>query len=746
MFRGTKAAKRAAVFMLVSLFAIAVYSAPVAQAEPATSMPAVNASSASWFGGASNRLGTVTSGTSNGLVTAGDVNGDGASDVLAGFSGGAYVLFTPQSRRGATNVVGLQPKDGYQIRTGTTPAAIANVGDQNADGIDDAALSYFDETVFVIYGVADPTTLPQCGGPAPMRCVDASTLDPSEGYQLDSSAESFTFGASIGGVGDFNGDGEDDFVIGDPQTDNGDVYIVYGGLSPVGSPYDIDTLNSTQALHIVGSSASAQAGTTVNGLGDMNGDGLGDVFIDEASGAQPMGYVLFGTETPSSPMDLADFDTNMGYTVSPPLLTILNGSNAGDVNGDGRPDLLLGGWGPLNTNGQGAVIYSPSTPSGTPISSTAPTPQQGYTIMPGDSASAFGGSIGNAGDLNGDGIPDQMFGGNQLTISGNANAGGASIAFGQRPGPSSPFILGTDMTPERGIALTGTAANQRMGIGFTGAGDLDEDGIPDYFLSASGSAVGSTNNAGIVYLIPGSSLVPAATTGGATGVTDKSASLAGAVSGTRGEGSARFEWGTTDDYGQSTAVQVAQGTSTVASELTGLSADTTYHYRVVAENSLGVARYGEDRSFTTAKETGPTPTQCELNPAAPGCGKFCEANPKSPGCITPTAGLSELIAGSQASAVRRGGKTSITAWITSTGSKSANGVKICAKVPNRTIKLIGNGCRTVGSLAAGKTAKTTFQIKIKPQAKRKSKLKVRLVASANEGMGDRTAVVKVAVK
>lgn len=626
------------------------------------------------------------------------------------------------------------------------PSAIANVGDQNGDGIDDAALSYFDETVFVVYGVSDPTTLPLCGGPAPTRCVDTTNLDETEGYRLDSTAGSFTFGASITGVGDFNGDGKDDFAIGDPQTANGNVYIVYGGLSPEGSPYDVDALTSAQALRIVGSESGGQAGTIVSGLGDMNNDGIDDVYIDQAAGAAATAYVLFGSDTRSSPLDLAVFDSSMGYRVSPPLLTILNAANAGDINGDGRPDLVLGGWGPLSIGGQGAVVYSPETISTAPISATNPSPDQGYTITPTDPNGGFGGSTEFAGDLNGDGIPDQLFGSSQLEVAGNTNAGAASIVFGRRPSPESPIKLGPDMTPQVGISLVGDAANQRAGLGSVGAGDLDGDGLPDYFVSASGAAVGATNNAGIIHLIRGSSLVPSVATGETTSVTDHGAVLSGAVSGTRGEGNARFEWGTTDAYGNETSPQPVRGTSAPAAHLTGLSPDTVYHYRLVAENGLGVARFGADKTFKTAS----LPVErCEQDPSLPGCPgyNFCAANPSDPVCQNRSGRkaprLSKLIFSHKTVRVRRGKKARVAVSVVNTGNASAKGVTICAFGPRKSIKV--PKCKKVGRLKAGAVASRAFKLKVKKRAHKGKKLVLKLKVKAN-GLGSKSARVNVRVR
>jgi hypothetical protein len=758
--------------VVVALFASASllwsYGVSLAAADPLTKADIEDVASATWFG---SSFASVASNPGQSTVAnIGDINGDGRDDVAVTKTTSAVdVIFTPPSGfNDDVAVADLKPSQGYEVRVQAGPVhSVAGVGDQNGDGVPDIAIGQTNQSrVTVAYGVPDPSVLPTCAT-GTSKCLDATVanLTLANGFVLTGPAGS-NFGGSIAPLGNFRASDTNDFAVGAMYAGagTGTVYVISESLDPASTPFDITTADASKVLTLGASQTGATLGSIVNELGDFNGDGFADLYVLETAGGgsnPARGYVIYGGDSLPNPIDLSAFSAASGFLLSPPILPFWRAVNAGDINGDGRLDLVAGGVSTTSPTGSAAVIYGPDEDPTDPISLISPTAEEGYAITPGEGETNgnFGAALAAAGDLNGDGVPDQIFSAQAAEVGANSAAGAVSIVFGQRPSPTSPVELGPDLTPDRGVALVGPSANARLGGGLASVGDIDRDGLPDYMVGSAGQSR--------VYLVLGSSLIGQARTGLAGAIGSDHVTLGGTGTANGRESSAYFEYGTSDAYGNQTAEQSVGESSTwrqVDADVTGLSPETEIHYRLVIENDLGLKSYGADRTFTTAAEPvdpcEPDNTQpgcsgwtvdkyCQDHPTDEGClpgrdpEKFCEANPAASICKQPVASLSDLIANSGSAKVRRGKKTTIWAWITSTGTKSADGVKVCATAPKSKAKLVGKKCRTVGSLAPGKTAKVKFKVKVK--ARKGAKVKVKLTASG-QGVSNKTAMVRFAVR
>jgi hypothetical protein len=744
-------------------------------ADPATSVAVKDVASVRWDGAASNaKLGET------GLSNAGDVNGDGRNDVIATAANsanrGVYVFFTPKSLNGVEEAgSSLDPQNGYLMNgSGFTPSAAMQIGDQNGDDVPDFLLTDGAAgRAYVVYGLSDPTSLPLCGvAPATTRCLDVTTLTASQGYTVESGQSGDSFGAAAVNAGFVNDDDIIDFGIGAPTSsfagnNSGSAYVVYGGRSA--APVDLSALPATEVVRIDGPEEMASFGAFTGGT-DIDGDGQTDLSIAMlGAGITPATtYEIYASALTTSPISLATFTADQGFRIRPTVLTPAQTVDAGDINDDGLNDIGVGMVGLLGASGTGAIIFNPGGGEFVdPISAMALDPAEGYVINEGDSGSRLGSSLANIGDLNGDGVPDQAFGARTTPANGFSGAGSADILFGQRPTPEGPLELGANYSPDLGIALTGSNANANTGQFVVNAGDVDRDGLTDMFVSAPRAKENTINNSGSVYLVLGSSLLGQAKTGLAGSITQNGAVLGGVALANGHTGSTYFQYGETDAYGSETSAVTLDGSDAPEStdtEVSGLAADTEYHYRLVVENDLGLKAYGQDRTFKTRAEPvdpcEPDNTQpgcpgfngeefCKANPNDEVCQKgsdpekFCEANPTAGICKSPIAGLSDLIANSNVAKVRRGKKAVVWTWITSTGTKSADGVKVCASVPKNKAKVVGKRCRTIASLAPGKTAKVKFRVKAK--ARKGAKVNIKLVAST-EGVGKKTAKVRLTVR
>lgn len=334
------------------------------------------------------------------VASAGDINGDGRTDVIVGaigvdrasadHAGSSYVIFGSAS---PSNVdVGALGARGFRIDGAAggdySGFWVSSAGDFNGDGRADVIIganraspgSRFEAGESdVVFGSAAPSN------------IDLATPLGAAGIRIEGGSASDLSGFSVAAAGDVNGDGRDDVIVGAPdaspmsRTTAGTSYVIYGTASP--SDVDLASLGSAGFL-IEGAASGAMSGNSVAGAGDMNGDGRADVIVGaptaDAAGRLAAGssYVIYGSPSPSD-VDLAAPGSaglriegaaagdHSGYAVAP----------AGDVNGDGRPDVLVGApdTDPLSRTdaGSAAVIYGFGTPSmsyGGGIQATPGTP------------------------------------------------------------------------------------------------------------------------------------------------------------------------------------------------------------------------------------------------------------------------------------------------------------------------------------------------------------------------------------
>jgi hypothetical protein len=168
--------------------------------------------------------------------------------------------------------------------------------------------------------------------------VDLGSLDGTNGFRLDGIAADDRSGRSVSSAGDVNGDGFADLIIGalnaDPGGDSeaGESYVVFGKSSGFGSALDLSTLNGTTGFRLVGIDADDQSGRTVSSAGDVNGDGFDDLIIG-AYRADPRG----DSDTGES---YVVFGKSGGFGSALDLSTLngttgfrIDGINVGDLSG-----------------------------------------------------------------------------------------------------------------------------------------------------------------------------------------------------------------------------------------------------------------------------------------------------------------------------------------------------------------------------------------------------------------------------
>ena len=340
-----------------------------------------------------------------------------------------------------------------------------------------------------------------------------STLNGKNGFTINGIAAGNETGVSVSSAGDINGDGIDDGIIGalyaDPNglANAGAAYVVFGNQNGFSPDFDLNTLDGTNGFTINGIAAGNETGSSVSGIGDFNGDGIGDLGIT-APFADPNGninagstYVIFGSDGGfSSNFDLNTLDGTNGFVINGEAAGDLLGeslSGAGDVNGDGFQDIIVGALGANDGTGTSYVIFGSNQPLSANFDLSQLDGTNGFAIEGINSGDVSGFSVSSAGDFNGDKFADLLV----AAPGANTAAGETYLIFGKEGGFDASINL-SELDGTNGFALKGVDAVDFSGIG-VGAADINGDGLSELFFGAPYGDPKDKTNAGETYVIYG---------------------------------------------------------------------------------------------------------------------------------------------------------------------------------------------------------------------------------------------------
>lgn len=433
--------------------------------------------------------------TGSSVRAAGDVNNDGVDDIIIAAPGNtdgnglAYVIYGRNIPNGAAAFTDIDlltmvtgPTTGFKI-TGVTVASGASygisigcAGDINADGFADLIVGASGNSplnraqagsAFVIFGNANH--------------LDVNVLymitGPTTGFRIYGATANEYVGYTVSGAGDVNGDGVDDFVVGsEARVSNqyqttGFTYVIFGNASADAYRTDMDLLSWTTSASS-GFRLYGEILPSVSSAGDFNNDGVRDIVVgapqyvavDRSSPTLQIGkaYVVFGRDVAHGAAPLLDL--NLTSMVSSPVtglrITCFDRSlsfisevrHAGDVNGDGIDDVILGAkWMDPTAEGTGAfyrpgnrqdagisyVLYGSASAAAysadLDVTSWAQVPSdRGYRILGNYTSDMSGCSVSGAGDFNLDGVGDLIIGAAGASPPGRPNAGKAYVIYGNR--------------------------------------------------------------------------------------------------------------------------------------------------------------------------------------------------------------------------------------------------------------------------------------------------------------------------
>ena len=404
----------------------------------------------------------------------GDVNGDGYDDMVVGaygeslgtghaWAGRAYVFDGQSGTLSSTLVSPNEEAAGYFGQ------AVSGAGDVNGDGYDDVLVGAYGE---------NPGSSPWNAGRA--YVFNGQTGGVIHALVSPNEETSGYFGKSVSGAGDVNGDGYEDIIVGAYDEDP--------GSSPIGAgrAYVFDGLTGSPIYTLVSPNEEegGRFGWTVSGAGDVNADAYDDLLVgahEEDPAMSPLNagraYVFSGQTGSLMHTLVSPNEQEYGYFG-------VSVSGAGDVNGDGYGDIVVGAYmeeaSPNRRPAGRAYIFDGRT--GNPLHTLVSDPQQAWAY--------FGLVVSGAGDINGDGYGDVLVG-----------------AYGENPAPSptaagrAHIFNGWTGSELHTLASPGEELQGYFGASVSGAGDVNGDGYDDVLVGAYQEDPGaSPHDAGRAYV------------------------------------------------------------------------------------------------------------------------------------------------------------------------------------------------------------------------------------------------------
>lgn len=356
-----------------------------------------------------------------------DADGDGNRELLVGApagigdggTGAAYLFFVPP-KSGASLTGSAVAILGSSTDLGATGVRVADVGDLDGDGRTDFAVASpfeHDPATYFIDGRVGIFTQPP---------ISTKSLD--DAHLMIYGAEDEWLGMGLAGVGDTNGDGQDDLLLGAPGGYEDGLSFAGKGVLVLGPVPSVLEREDADAFFL-GDTDDAYFGGSASAAGDANSDGYQDFWLG--------GFGTHGTSSkqghvrlylgPIDPNDGLDGQHALVYGRSSGDTLGWSMDGTGDFDNDGHTDLIVGAMeasgGGSSGDGSAYVFYGPIT--GTWIATDA-----GFIVGPRGNDGGVGALAVSAGDTNGDGVDDLLIGAPGST-QGGADLGAAALFWGQ---------------------------------------------------------------------------------------------------------------------------------------------------------------------------------------------------------------------------------------------------------------------------------------------------------------------------
>lgn len=376
-----------------------------------------------------------------------------------------------------------------------TGRVVSPAGDLNGDGIGDfavgAALADAGPVVdagavYVVFG--------QNGSRPAFESL--GNLGGVRGFRIQGAGSNDQLGFATAPAGDINGDGIDDLILGAGDadtagTDSGAAYVVFGRSSAFPASLSVTQLDGSIGFRLTGAAANDGAGFGVAGVGDFNGDGRDDLAVGAPGfdipglGSTGAAFVVYGRNSFPASLALASLDASTGLRIEGAAAGDFAGQRiaAGDINGDGRADLLIGAPGrddAADRAGSAYVLYGRAGPLPATLNLASINGTNGFRLDGARTEDYAGYNVAVA-DLNGDGFGDLILAAPNADLPGRPDAGTTHVLFGGMV-PRPPSIALDSIAAPAGFRFEGEIGGY-SGIEASSAGDVDGDQFADLILT-----------------------------------------------------------------------------------------------------------------------------------------------------------------------------------------------------------------------------------------------------------------------
>ena len=360
---------------------------------------------------------------------------------------------------------------------------------------------------------------------------ELSSLNGTNGFTVNGITNFDKSGFSVSQAGDVNGDGVDDIIIGaafaspNGHENAGQTHIVFGSKAPFPAIFELSSLNGTNGFTLNGIEKGDKSGWSVSQAGDINDDKIDDIIIG-AYEASPTGrrnagqtYIVFGRNTSfPATFELSSLDGANGFTLNGIKAKDRRGfsvSEAGDLNGDGVDDIIIGISRPRSTVvratngirrdniGKAYVFFGRKNLLRKDFRGFSLEMTVGTLLPHSSPLFSVSTSASKAGDINGDGIDDIIIRASGIHPNGYYLSGQVYVVFGRKtPFPGTFQLSSLDGT--NGFILNGITSSKGNDVSVSQAGDINGDGIDDIIIGVpDASSFSGHFNAGRTYVIFG---------------------------------------------------------------------------------------------------------------------------------------------------------------------------------------------------------------------------------------------------